>query len=842
MEDLLDGCRDDRGPERRLRNAIARQDHATDLAALVRQCVRHRELSGRTGPWLLPGDLSAAVDRDTWIRAGVLVAQETNVAQGTRPLTPPRGFRGHAEAIDRAIVASANHEATRDRGEETQIPVDPFLDGVPGISHYRNGAQREAVLAALRCPPGGVLHVVLPTGTGKSLVGLARAIAAPRGTTVVILPTIALAIDQERKVRGSGVERLPEELSYLGRTDPGTKERIRDRLRDGSQRVLFTSPEAAVGPALSSALRAAAAGGLVDALVLDESHLTVSWGRTFRPHFQLLGGLRRSMHEAATATGLPSFATITMTGTMTQATADGLRRVFQPHSNAGACFVGSTWTRAEPRFTSVEARDLEQARAAVVELMATLPRPGIVYVNRVDEAESDTRNRVAGTPLREHIKERGFTRWRPFTGLTRDADREDRLARWSGDTSDPSVDWMVATSAFGLGIDVADVRSVVHLGVPETFDRYYQEVGRGGRDGHSSIAVLVTHPAALDESERMARDRIISGEKAVPRWRRVRSPLPAGLADEGERFLDVASRQDGGPATELDASWNIHMVRLLEDAGVHELLVDMERATRLGLNVDERMAQRPPTHGPAAPPCCVVGRTTTVPPPIATREDFDALVAPARARSDQVTAAERQLIEDLVHARRCVAEIVGDAYALAVPGFSTAPTRIARGCSRCQQPSCEGSPPGPWAFGFHVPPVAAWPEGGQRRTLSETHLAHVPAEEIADLIAELIRHGIARVANYEPREHIRRGRLRTAIRTGPGWLVVDPQSAATHPAFSSVLVSGPEVDPLDLSATPGNIILIDVTTRLRGSRFTLMESGMHRVHDRNGLREALRCS
>jgi superfamily II DNA helicase RecQ len=132
--------------------------------------------------------------------------------------------------------------------------------------------------------------------------------------------------------------------------------------------------------------------------VIDESHLTITWGRTFRPHFQLLGALRRSLLEAAQRSGRTPFATITLTGTMTQATAEGLLQRLPAQDDGNVAFVGSAWIRPEPRFTVVHASSLSDARRTVVSLLQHLPRPGIVYVNRVNEAEPDGRQLHDGTP------------------------------------------------------------------------------------------------------------------------------------------------------------------------------------------------------------------------------------------------------------------------------------------------------------------------------------------------------------------------------------------------------------------------------------------------------------
>jgi hypothetical protein len=832
------------GPERRLQAALDQRSSPLDIAGLTRQVLRWRELTRREdGPWSAPPHPGwCRVYANHWTRAGVLVAGEAGqpTFRGTIPLALPAGYRGPADAFDRAHAASGNLGATRDRGE-AERPLDPFLEGLPDIESYRNTAQREAVRAALRCQPGSVLHVVLPTGTGKSLVGLARAIGGSRRrTTVVVMPTVALAIDQERKLlRSQLVEGLPEQLAYLGSLSPSEKNAFAQRVATGRQRVLFASPEALVAPQLSRALLQLAGDGGLDALVIDESHLTVTWGRTFRPHFQLLGALRRSLHEAVERTGRTSFATITLTGTMTQATADGLVQVFPPMAGGRVAFVGSAWIRPEPRFTVVHAGSLDAARRTVLDLMHHLPRPGIVYVNRVNEAEPDRRHFSDGPPLRELLSEAGFDRWLPFTGQTGDQQRADRLEAWSGTESVPLADWMVATSAFGLGIDVPDVRSVIHLGIPESFDRYYQEVGRGGRDGHASLSVLLTYDGAVRDAAKLGSGRFLSGEVAIPRWHRLRgNELDSPSAAPGHRILNVTSRQDGRPATQLDAAWNIHLVRMLEEARAIELLIDpVGVAHEVNNDPGTQLPRSGAPLGPAATPVALVGRPGPSPANPATPEDYDTLVASARARATAATRSGRSQLEALARSSACISDLAAQAYSVRIPEahFSLGVAATARGCGRCQAATCHSVTEGPWTFGFEVRPFDEFPVDDPRALyLDETYLVRADtSEDRSELLVSLLEFGIPRVAGDIPqltdRRHQRRARRATTARLG--WVLHDPGDLSRRASMSSLIFATRSVPRALLNpGSQGAVIVIDSTTSVETERFPLVDSG-RQIHN-----------
>jgi superfamily II DNA helicase RecQ len=139
-----------------------------------------------------------------------------------------------------------------------------------------------------------------------------------------------------------------------------------------------------------------------------------------------------------------------------------------------------------------------------MEAIHHLPRPLILYTTLRDHAEGRF----------EKLRFAGFRRLRMVRGGDlSDADGDQILRDWQN----RSVDIVVATSAFGLGMDQAEVRSVVHACLPETIDRYYQEVGRAGRDGKAAAALLVSTPEDLGTAETLAKERLISVDRGFER-------------------------------------------------------------------------------------------------------------------------------------------------------------------------------------------------------------------------------------------------------------------------------------------------------------------------------------
>ena len=154
-------------------------------------------------------------------------------------------------------------------------------------------------------PPGSTTIVCLPTGQGKTEVALAAALLASqdRGVSVLVVPTVVLAFDMERRIRklleDQGERQSPTgRYAYTGGLGDPDKQAMRQAVQDGRQRVLVTSPEALV-TGLSASLTAAAAAGYLRYMIIDEAHLVDQWGSDFRPEFQTMASQRLAWLRAA---------------------------------------------------------------------------------------------------------------------------------------------------------------------------------------------------------------------------------------------------------------------------------------------------------------------------------------------------------------------------------------------------------------------------------------------------------------------------------------------------------------------------------------------------------------
>ena len=340
------------------------------------------------------------------------------------------------------------------------------LREVFGYGSFR-GPQAEVVSTVVA---GGDAVVLMPTGGGKSLCYQIPALVRP-GVGLVVSPLIALMRDQVEALRQHGVRAAYWNSSL---TFDEVREVERD-LRSGALDVLYVSPERLVMPQFLELLD----GVALSVIAIDEAHCVSQWGHDFRPEYRDLGLLRDRFP------GVPRMA---LTATADQQTRRDLIR--QLNLQDARLFI-SGFDRPNIRYT---VRPRENASRALLDFLADhRGDAGIVYCG--------TRNGVERTA--EQLRKAGLTAL-PYHGGMSTEDRDTHQDRFLHE--DGVV--VVATLAFGMGIDKPDVRFVAHLDMPKSIEAYYQETGRAGRDGLPAHAWMlygmvdvVRQRRMIDESE-----------------------------------------------------------------------------------------------------------------------------------------------------------------------------------------------------------------------------------------------------------------------------------------------------------------------------------------------------
>jgi hypothetical protein len=446
---------------------------------------------------------------------------------------------------------------------EMACEADPFISDATGFNKYSSPGQREAVRAAFLIPEGETLIVNLPTGSGKSLVGQAPALVNKEDghLTIFVVPTVALALDQERSMRElfqSNGHSLPVwPLAWYGGLSSEQRAELRQRLRNGTQRILFTSPEA-LTTSLLRAVSDVATNGMLNYFVIDEAHLITQWGDEFRPSFQALAGLRHSLLRLSPR----GFRTLLMSATFTEETVTTLANLFGPPERVQ--MVSAVHLRPEPQYWFYKASSPQEKQERVLESLRYAPRPFILYVTKRDEV-------VHWNKLLR--SQGGLSRVATFDGGTPDHERQRIITEWASNR----LDGIVATSAFGVGLDKSDVRTVIHATIPETLDRYYQEVGRGGRDGKPSVSLLVFDDNDWILPEQLAKPKIISYELGFSRWKAMyQSKVPTTEDDLWEVNIDAV--REGLPGGgEYNVNWNMRTLILMARSGLIALELEANR-------------------------------------------------------------------------------------------------------------------------------------------------------------------------------------------------------------------------------------------------------------------------
>lgn len=463
-----------------------------------------------------------------------------------------------------------------------ECKADPFISDVTGYQNYSSPGQREAIRAAFLIPPGETLIVNLPTGSGKSLVAQAPSLVNHQegNLTIFVVPTVALSIDQERQMRkyfrDSHNISLTIPLAWYSGISEEVKQQIKSNLRSGKQRILFVSPESLTTSLLRTVFDITR-NGMLRYLVVDEAHLITQWGDGFRPAFQLLSGLRNSLLKLTKEEGVDSFRTLLLSATFTPETIETLADLFGPPEMVQ--MVTANHLRPEPQYWFSSTRSFEEKKERIKEAIKHAPRPFILYVTKKKDA----------VEWYEILKQEvGYKRIGLFNGDTNGQDRRKIIDDWIQN----KLDGIVATSAFGVGIDKSDIRTVIHATIPETLDRFYQEVGRGGRDGCVSNSLMVYQESDWELSKKMANPILIGNELGFAKWMAMfESRNQYGTqTDDLFRINPEAVRHGLTGSNDEDVRWNMRTLSLMTRAKFLELHIKPNEFTDGVVEEDESLS------------------------------------------------------------------------------------------------------------------------------------------------------------------------------------------------------------------------------------------------------------
>lgn len=378
----------------------------------------------------------------------------TNLRQALAPFIDGADLlAADPNAFYRQYTGLESVNLTREERQRVQIEAIRHF----GFEHLREGQVETIALAMLR---NRSVLMVMPTGGGKSLCYQLPALVLPRAT-LVISPLIALMKDQ--------VEGLPKAAQaravFINSTlsDAEMFERMEGVAR-GAYKLIYAAPERLRQRAFLHALRRAG----LDLFVVDEAHCVSMWGHDFRPDYLFI-------HEARRELGNPP--ALAMTATAPPRIRDEIVEYIggrdvdgqsaQPHVIALDIF------RPNLHLSALQFHNEDEKLAALIGYVVKTEGSGIVYVNSRSRAET-----IAITLRRAGVSAEAY-----HAGLSERAPVQDRFMR-------NQTRVVVATIAFGMGIDKPDIRFIVHFHPSRSLDAYYQEVGRAGRDGKLSQGVL----------------------------------------------------------------------------------------------------------------------------------------------------------------------------------------------------------------------------------------------------------------------------------------------------------------------------------------------------------------
>lgn len=297
---------------------------------------------------------------------------------------------------------------------------------------------------------------LMPTGGGKSITFQVPAMMM-EGICLVISPLVALMKDQVQNLQNKGIKAI----ALTGGIASNEIIDLLDNCQYGNYKFLYLSPERLQSDWILERIK----GLPINLIAIDEAHCVSQWGHDFRPTYLKISKLKEYF---------PKVAFLALTASATKRVQEDI--IAQLQLDNPAIFVKS-FARENLAYMVF---NVEDKLHLMEQILKKNPQPSIIYVT----------NRKSCSETVKQLESLGFSATYYHGGLS-SKDKENHMKHWM----DEKVQIMVATNAFGMGIDKANVKTVIHLHIPPNLENYYQEAGRAGRNGEKAFAVLLTNPS-----------------------------------------------------------------------------------------------------------------------------------------------------------------------------------------------------------------------------------------------------------------------------------------------------------------------------------------------------------
>lgn len=329
--------------------------------------------------------------------------------------------------------------------------------------HFKHQDFREPQLEIIQSVLAGKdTFALLPTGGGKSICFQVPALIS-EGLCLVISPLVALMKDQVQNLQNKGVKAI----ALTGGIPQEEVIDLLDNCQYGNYKFLYLSPERLQGDWIVERIKNLP----INLIAIDEAHCVSQWGHDFRPAYLKIAKLKEHF---------PKVPFLALTAS---ATARVQQDIFAQLQMEHPAVFTKSFTRENLAYMVFKSED---KLFATQQILRKNPQPAIIYVS----------NRKSCTTTVSKLEALGFTATFYHGGLP-PKEKEKNMKLWM----DEKVQVMVATNAFGMGIDKANVKSVIHLQLPQNLENYYQEAGRAGRNGDKAFAVLLTNPSDTIHAE-----------------------------------------------------------------------------------------------------------------------------------------------------------------------------------------------------------------------------------------------------------------------------------------------------------------------------------------------------